>query len=256
MEERLIVTDIDGCLTAGEGQPLLYPLFQTLTDLNRRARRGEAVPAVTLCTGRPTAYVEGVMQAIDGFLPAVCEHGAMLYVPEGHRFLRHSALDEAARTALAEIKAMLEREVVEAGLGYLQPGKETSLTLFPVGPIGTTSLEPLHNRLAELVARTGAPYAVIDTFSCVNLVPRGLNKGQGVRWLAEMIDVPLAQMAGIGDSDSDLAFLQLVSTSAAPINATPTVRQAVDYVSPCSNGEGFLDILFHWGLLTSPLASQ
>lgn len=251
MERRLIVTDIDGCLTAGEGQPWLYPLFQTVTNLNQRARRGEAVPAITLCTGRPTAYVEGVMQAIDGFLPAVCEHGAMLYVPAGHRFLRHPTLDETARTALAEIKTVLEREVVETGLGYFQPGKEASLTLFPTGPIGMTSLEPLHNRLVELIARTGAPYEVTDTFSCVNLVPRGLNKGQGVRWLAEVTSIPLAQMAGIGDSDSDLTFLQLVSTSAAPANATPTVREAVDYVSPYSNGEGFLDILSHWGLLTS-----
>ncbi len=235
---------------------MLYPLFQTLTDLNQRARRGEAVPAITLCTGRPTAYVEGIMQAIAGFLPAVCEHGAMLYVPQGHHFLYHSSLGEDSRTALAEIKAALEREVVEAGVGYLQPGKETSLTIFPIGPIGKTSLEPLHNRLVELVARTGAPYEVADTFSCVNLVPRELNKGQGVRWLAEMTGIPLAQMAGIGDSDSDLAFLQLVSASAAPANATPTVRGAVDYVSPCSNGEGFMDILSHWGLPTLPLTSR
>jgi hypothetical protein len=50
---RLVVTDVDGCLGPGEAQPYDFEVLMRLADMNQAARRGEPVPAVTLCTGRP-----------------------------------------------------------------------------------------------------------------------------------------------------------------------------------------------------------
>jgi 3-deoxy-D-manno-octulosonate 8-phosphate phosphatase KdsC-like HAD superfamily phosphatase len=48
----------------------------------------------------------------------------------------------------------------------------------------------------------------------------------------------------VGDSDPDLAFLDnCVGLSAAPSNATPTVRQHVMYVANASFGDGLLEIV-------------
>ena len=80
---QLVVLDVDGVLTDGESAPFDLELFQQLAALNERAKLGEPVPAVTVCTGRPQAYVEAVLQALHASVPGVFEGGAGLYVPEG-----------------------------------------------------------------------------------------------------------------------------------------------------------------------------
>lgn len=62
------------------------------------------------------------------------------------------------------------------------------------------------------------------------LVP-GVDKGLGLRWLAEELELPLSQVAGIGDSPGDLAWLSLCGRSSAPANAEDRVRVRVDEVS-------------------------
>ena len=50
---RLILVDIDGCLTAGITRAWDWEPLQAARRFNVRARAGEPVPAVTVCTGRP-----------------------------------------------------------------------------------------------------------------------------------------------------------------------------------------------------------
>jgi len=53
-------------------------------------------------------------------------------------------------------------------------------------------------------------------------------------------------MGGIGDSASDLKFLNIIGRSAAPANAADEVKAAVGYVSPYEDGDGVADILRRW----------
>jgi len=50
-------------------------------------------------------------------------------------------------------------------------------------------------------------------------------------------------MAGVGDSDPDLAFLACVGLSAAPSNATPGVLKSVNHVANAAFGDGLLEIV-------------
>ncbi|MFB0546070.1 MAG: HAD family hydrolase [Anaerolineae bacterium] len=241
---RLVVVDVDGCLTMGEAQPWNFEVFQFIAELNRQARQGsQGVPAVTLCTGRPEPFVEVLMQAIDAHQPGIYEHGGGLYFPQGYRFVENPAITPEKRAALIRVKAVLRREIVEAGLGYLQPGKEVSLSLFPDDKV---ALHQLYRATKEVLTTHQAPYLAEESASCVNVIPIGVDKGAGVRWLAQETGIPLAQMGGIGDSAGDLKFLSIVGRSAAPANATDEVKAAVGYVSPCMDGEGVVDILRRW----------
>ena len=243
---RLAVVDVDGCLTPGEAGAWNWNALQKIGDFNHRARRGEPVPAVTLCTGRQQPYVEVLMQAIGAYLPGVYENGCGLYFPEGYRFVQHPAITPALREALAVARATLDRRIVAPGLGYFQPGKETSLTLYPhagieVGHLKESVLQALSGHdVADLVA-------VQASATCVDVTPAGIDKGTGVRWLAEEVGIPLTAMGGIGDSSSDLKFLRLVGHPAAPANAAAEVRAVVGYVSPYEDGDGVVDILRYWG---------
>jgi HAD superfamily hydrolase (TIGR01484 family) len=240
---RLAVVDVDGCLTPGEGGDWNWAVLQAIQDLNRRARGGQAVPAVTLCTGRQAPYVEALMQAIGATLPGIYENGCGLYFPTTYRFAQHPSISAPVRQALAAAKTALHRRIVEPGRGYFQPGKETSLTLYPRPG---TSVAGLHQTVAQVLSEQRTLFTIQASVSCVDVTPAGIDKGTGVRWLAEETGVPLANFGGIGDSASDLPFLRLVGFSAAPANAARAVRAAVSYVSPHQDGDGVLDILRRW----------
>ena len=236
---RLVVVDVDGCLTPGEGQPWNFEAFRFIAELNRRAREDPTLPAVTLCTGRQEPYVEVLMQAIDAHMPGIYENGGGLYFPRTYRFAENPLITPETKKALAEVKEALRRKIVERGLGYFQPGKEVSLTLYPHG----VSVRKLHRAVAEIIRAGDLPLEAEEGATCVNVLPRGVDKGAGVRWLSEEAGIPLDEMGGIGDAASDLKFLRLVGFAAAPANASPEVKTKADYVSPYEDGEGVVDIL-------------
>ena len=237
---RLIVSDIDGCLGPGEAQPYNLDVLRRVAECNRRAKRGEDTPAITLCSGRPAAYVDAMMQAVSGFVPAIFENGAGLYFPESYRFAWNPALSASARATMRRARELLEERVVQTGVATIQPGKEMSVTLFPsqgyrldqVGDVATATLEG-----------EGLACRVEVSVSSVGIWLEGIDKGTGVQWLAKETGIPLAEMAGVTDTWDDLPFLRMVGFRAAPANADREVTQTADYVSPYENGRGLLDIV-------------
>ncbi len=240
---RLVVIDVDGCLTPGEGRPWNFEALKYIAQLNRKAQKDATELAVTLCTGRQEPYVEVLMQAIDAHLPGVYENGGGLYYPREYRFVENPLITVAMREALVGIKGILQREIVETGRGHFQPGKEVSLTLYP---LGKTSVHELYLATTKALETFDAGYVVQASVSCVDITPKGVDKGTGVRWLSRETGIPLEQMGGIGDSASDLKFLSIIGRSAAPANAADEVKVSVDYVSPYQDGDGVVDILRRW----------
>lgn len=241
---RVVVIDIDGCLTPGEAAPWNFDVLRYVASLNQRAKRGDAPFAVTLCTGRQQPYVEAMMQAIDGYLPAIYENGGGLYFPQAYRFAEHRVFTPNTRAQLDNMRQILRRVLIDSGDAQFQPGKEISLTLFP----GRT-----HLSLSEIAERARAAltghldgFSLYASVSSVELLPPGIDKGAGVEWLAQEIEIPLDRFGGIGDAPADLTFLGRIAASAAPQNAGDTVKANVAYVSPYENALGVQDILERW----------
>ncbi len=241
---RLVVVDIDGCLTPGEAQPWDFEVLRFVADLNRRARSDPAQFAVTLCTGRQEPYVEAMVQAIDGYLPAIYENGCGLYFPQPYRFREHPDLTTEQLATLDHIRRTLRNTLVAQGVAQLQPGKELTATLYPAR--ADISLPQLAQEARRVLADAAPGYTVHAAVSSVEILPDGIDKGAGVRWLARELHLELDEMGGIGDAPGDLTFLTRVGHSAAPANATEEVRRAVQYVSPLANGRGVVDILTRW----------
>ena len=79
---RLFISDIDGCLSA----PFEPYNLKQLTELRRKVvdERDATTPAFTICTGRPLAYVEAMVQAIGFYYPVLFEGGGGIYDPENY----------------------------------------------------------------------------------------------------------------------------------------------------------------------------
>ena len=241
---RLVLLDVDGCLIAGEAKPWNFGVMEFIAQSNRRAREDPSQFAVTLCTGRQEPYVEAIMQAIDGHLPAIYENGGGLYFPAPYRFAVNPTFTPQMHESLVEIRHRLGRELVQRGLAQIQPGKEVSVTLYPArADIGFPQLAELAGRALDGMLNG---FSIHVSLTTVEILPPGIDKGAGAEWLAQETGIALADMAGIGDAPADLAYLRKCGASATTANAPDAVKRAVQYVSPYPDSLGTQDILQRW----------
>jgi len=184
-----------------------------------------------------------MLRAIDGHVPAVFENGAGLYLPDSYRFLPHPMLGD--RASFQAVQQHLEYTLVQTGQASFQPGKEYSLSILATNPSET---DALYDQVVTALGPLRATVDLVYSASCLNVLPRGVDKGKGIEFLASQTDYALGEMLGVGDSDVDVPFLSQVGYSAAPANANLNVRQVVQYVAPRSAADGVRDILDHFGL--------
>ncbi len=237
---RVVLTDVDGVVTGGEGQPADLGVLQRLAAHNEAALHDPLVPAITLCTGRQAPYVELMAQMTGVFLPCIFEHGAGLFFPRAFLYAFHPLLGADYAARLAAVRAALDEPLLRSGHAFVQPGKEASMTLYP---LNGTSLDRIADLAESTLAPFGGTFTLARNVAGVEVRPRGVDKGTGAAWLSEQVGIPLSQLAGVGDSDPDLVFLTRVAYAAAPANATPAVRSAAHVVAPHAHGEGLLEIL-------------
>jgi hydroxymethylpyrimidine pyrophosphatase-like HAD family hydrolase len=179
-------------------------------------------------------------------LPGIFEHGCGLYFPQ--RELRHGCVYHPAALRAGPVRQRWEelaaRITAETGAGR-QCAKGALVTFFP--PAGKPAAA-LAEYVAGLVAEAGLPLTVGHTFTSVDVTPQGIDKGSGLRWLLDELrlegwDIDLAQVAAVGDSPSDICFMEIAGFSAAPANAAPPVQAMAAYISPQPHTRGVLDIL-------------
>jgi 3-deoxy-D-manno-octulosonate 8-phosphate phosphatase KdsC-like HAD superfamily phosphatase len=183
-------------------------------------------------------------QLVGAFLPCIFEHGAGLFFPTAFRYEFDARLGPDYSAKLARLRAALAEPLIKAGRAFVQPGKEATMTLYP---LAETSVDELCERATVAVREVAPEFGVARNVHGVEIRPLGVDKGSGTRRLAAILDLPLAAMAGVGDSDPDLSFLKMspepLGFSAAPANATLAVRRAVDYVARAPFGVGLLEIV-------------
>jgi hydroxymethylpyrimidine pyrophosphatase-like HAD family hydrolase len=238
---RLIVADVDGCLSKGSKNPIPLALVQKLIETNELSKCDPAVPAITFCTGRPQPYVECLIQVTHGHMPALCESGTVFFDPLTHEVVLHPAFGAEERALLARLHARLERDILGPAV-TTEPGKVTHVTLLLSPPLKPTDLLPR----AQAAAREfGGVFEIELSRICLHFLFRHLNKGTGIEWLASHTGIAVDEMAGIGDALPDIPFLSRVALGCAPANAMPEVKQACQFVSERDDADATIEFIDH-----------
>ncbi|MCX7020496.1 MAG: HAD hydrolase family protein [Candidatus Sumerlaeota bacterium] len=235
----LIVADIDGCLTQGSRTGYSLRLIEKLQMINQMSRTDSDVPPVTYCTGRPQPYVECLIQATHGYMPALCEGGAVFYDPVQHSVRTHSAFGKHEETMLARLRETITREMIHDHIMY-EPGKVTHVTLLITPPHQT---EEHLDKAREIARRFDGEFLIETTRICIHFLFPKLNKGAGIEWLSEHTGIAPQRMAGIGDAHPDLPFLRMMGLSCAPANAHEDLKKTCHLVSDKNDAEATMDFI-------------
>ena len=236
---RMLVADIDGCLSRGTGRPFDHDLLRTLADANIASRTDATVPAITLCTGRPQPYVECLLQAIAGYHPALCESGTVFFDPVSHSILTHPEFDAERQSQLKALRERVAQRLEKPNVKP-EPGKLTHITLIIQQPDTPAALLPTAE---EIVAEFGDVFYVEESRICLHFLFQHIHKGVGLHWLSDATGVPLHQMAGIGDARPDLPFLERVGLAWAPANAQNEVKAKCHGVSTLEDAGAARELL-------------
>ena len=216
---RALVVDIDGTLS-DQNRVLCPAALQALRRL--------MVPVV-LCTGNTHCFTRTV---------SVLLGTPRIFIAENGGVLSHSE-DEMEILADLEIcEDAFQKLVAEFPLKRYNSGRYrfTDISLQRNFDVPAAS-----RRVQEL----GLPVQLIDTIYAVHIKDKRVDKGTGLRRIAERMQIELSEFAAIGDSNSDLPMYQLAGFRASVGNASPELKQISDYVAKAEYGNGFAEIINH-----------
>ena len=84
-------------------------------------------------------------------------------------------------------------------------------------------------------------------FSCdqyLEVVPKGMNKGEAVKMLCQMMGVDIADAVSVGDAANDLTMIEAAGIGVAMANATEEVKAVADYITTRDNNhDGIAEVV-------------
>jgi hypothetical protein len=252
---ELAVFDLDGTLM-GEDQVISPRVRRTLAEAQSQG------VIVTLATGRMFSATAPFAQSLNIEAPLLCYQGAWIqalgdpkpryrislplaityetlaladeagwhtvFYADGYIFLRELRYEESFYEALLGENFEIVK-TWETVIRRHQPDK----ILFVGDPAEIPAMgQRLHTHLG------GRAEIVQSHAQFVEVGPRNANKGTGLAWLAEQLDIPRAAVMAAGDQENDLAMVRWAGVGVAMGNAAPKVKRAATWIAPPVEEDG------------------
>lgn len=255
---RLIACDVDG--TVARAGQVVTPELRGILD----ALAGRGIVA-TLATGRMLHNTVPIAEALGMSGYMICSEGGCVVSMDGTHYLHHPHMDMETFRAVAEqvdaVDAGLEVAVLSRDLIYVaseaaqqyarawgsqcEPIANWAETPEPLLALIFGPPEPIDELADRLVRDLPGDIAVIlethpPAYHQIKVCSKEVDKGAGVRVLAEHLGVGVEGVLSFGDWLNDLGLIRVAGYSIAPRNAVPEVLAAASRVSTYSFDEGFV----------------
>jgi hydroxymethylpyrimidine pyrophosphatase-like HAD family hydrolase len=226
----IVLSDVEGCLNF-DPRTYDHAVLSKLREVNEAATWLNALPFITICTGRQAPFVDAFSAFLSVRLPIIFEGGCGLFFPTnapGVRHAWHPRIIEAEQSGEYEQLQHVVLDTAKRIMARPSLGKERLLT-FHTPP--EMNIDEMLNRFHEDLTRADMKAEVTRSANAVDISVSGVTKGSAVMWLLNTITllggptITCEGVVGIGDAPNDMAFLSVVGTSVSPANADPQVKK-------------------------------
>jgi Cof subfamily protein (haloacid dehalogenase superfamily) len=256
-EIRLVVSDVDGTLVTHD--KLLTP---AAIDAVRRIR--EVGMRFTIISARPPQGLRVVAEPLQICEPMPALNGGLIVGPDLKTILRDKMLETGvAERVLTELDAAgVDIWVYTDQHWFVRdqygPYVQHEISAVRFEPIVVNSFREIGlDRVAKIVGVSedferlaatekqihlefaGAVSATRSQKYYLDITHPTANKGEGVLMLSELLDIPLSQIATIGDMENDVFMFRQSGTSIAMGNATSAVKAQANFVTASNEEDGF-----------------
>lgn len=113
------------------------------------------------------------------------------------------------------------------------------LTFAPVKILMSVHPEQLQEVQQKIAAFLPEELTVVQTAPFyLEVIPKIINKGQGIRDICKVLNISPAEVIAFGDAANDIPMLQAAGMGVAMGNAQEAVKSAADYVTISNNEDG------------------
>lgn len=198
---KLLVFDLDGTLCEFNG-PMRRETIETLCELEDEGYR------IAICSGKPVYYLTGFVRQIGLKDPILAgENGGTVQfgIKMPNKTVFNYPVSDAAREQLNMVKAAIDAVLTEDEI-WFQPNR-AEVTPF-------ISDESQLDIIADAVKDLDIPDLVVYRHpDCYDFIPNNINKGNGVKFISELVGVALEDVIAFGDAINDIPMFDVAGTS-------------------------------------------
>lgn len=264
---QLVALDLDGTLMGAD--LLISPRVRAAI-----AHTLERGVIVTLATGRMFSATAPFAESLGIDAPLICYQGGWIQGVHTEILHRVALARDLAHQAVAMGRARgwhtilyadgqlfvdslrRSRTYYETFLGP-DPRADTELAIVldrhqPDKVLFVAEPQEIADIAKELIDRFGTSADVVQSHSnFIEVVPRNVNKGQSLAWLAEREGIAPEAVLAVGDQQNDLTMLAWAGTGVAMGNAVSAVRSSADWIAPPLEEDGAAAALERFVLTTA-----
>ncbi|MFD1466207.1 Cof-type HAD-IIB family hydrolase [Lapidilactobacillus mulanensis] len=264
MTKKLIALDLDG--TTLNNQSKISP--RTAEILKKAEDAGNIV---TIATGRPNRISENFYHDLHLQSPMVNFNGGLIHVPDqqwvgekGSTIPRDLVFDvlklkkdlpirmvaaEGKNFLFADQIADLNIEFFPTVLKSNQILNEQSLKTNPTSL--TIFVDNQDQDYIKTVLKQKYPHIELNSWggqvNALEIVHEGINKFEGVQYVADYFNIPVADIIAFGDEQNDREMLTNVGWGVAMANGAPAIKSLAKDVTTLTNDQdGLADYLAHY----------
>ncbi|MDC7859975.1 sugar-phosphatase [Pantoea ananatis] len=269
MAIKLIAIDMDGTLLNPQHE--ITPAVKTA--LNRAREKGVSI---VLATGRPFVGIERYLQELD--LQAdgqycISNNGALVHQAKDGEVVADVTLgfddylyvEKLARELGVHFQAFDKSHLYTPNKDISEfTIHEASLTGIPVRYRAVEEMDPatrfpklmmidkpalLDAAIAKLPEQAHQTYTILKSAPYyLEILDRRVNKGYGVKMLAEKLGLKAEDVMAIGDQENDLAMIDYAGTGVAMGNAIASVKKIAQFITKTNREDGVAHAIEKWVL--------
>lgn len=258
MKYKLIAMDLDGTLNNDEKQ-ITEPTRQALMNAQKNGVRlalASARPSPGLYKERDILRLQdygGILMSYNGGRIVDAATGSVLF---------ETCMDlEETRSVLRFLETLPVTPILDDGAQFYVTDKNgykvdyecrnnnmtctevdnlaEFLTFAPVKILMSVDPEILPDVQAKIAGFLPDSLTVVRTAAFyLEVIPKSINKGQGVRDICRVLNISPAEVIAFGDAENDIPMLQAAGLGVAMGNAAPAVKAAADHITLDNNSDG------------------
>ncbi len=258
MKYKLIAMDLDGTLN-NDQKLITEKTKQALMDAQKKGIR------LALASARPSPGLFRERDALrlqdyNGILMSY--NGGRIVDAATNRVLFETCMDiEETRQVLRRLEKMPVTPILDDGVQFYVTDKNAYkvdyectnnrmectevenladfLNFAPIKILMSVQPEEISAVQAEIAAFLPESLTVVQTAAFyLEVIPREINKGQGIRDICRTIGITPEEVISFGDAENDIPMLRAAGMGVAMANAKDDVKAAADMVTLSNNDDG------------------
>jgi Cof subfamily protein (haloacid dehalogenase superfamily) len=256
---QLVIADIDGTFLDSKNQPSTDAL-QAIAEIRRQGIK------FTFCSGRGDPMVKPLMQFLNLDEPYITSGGAAIHSEHGGEIIQQELLSEEQIARSMQLSEISSSEVLlhtaremyavvsdtfwselqcwEWMTGHTIPPLLRSMHWREL-PYQQIIRLDLFNR-PEYLPQLAHEIDLLNVHLYANvmrhnleIIDKNVDKGQAISYLANYLNIPLANVMAVGDGINDMSMLEKAGMGVALQNSSSVVQKTANCLAP-SNDEGGL----------------